>query len=173
MAATQQSGTGHHSPCLGDTAASQRRWPVAGFVTLLSVALVVLASIGGVGSAVLYAWPGCDDAAWQLCPGEYLQADQFIESESGDYDFGLGCLNEYTCWVMVRENGDAIWFDDAGDGALIIMQSDGNLVVYDDSYNPEWATNTDGNSGAWFQIQNDGNAVVYNYYHYPLWDCCA
>ena len=42
-----------------------------------------------------------------------------------------------------------------------IMQTDGNLVLYDTSGQPHWASNTQGNPGAFLNVQDDGNLVVY------------
>ncbi|BAY96217.1 hypothetical protein NIES37_01460 [Tolypothrix tenuis PCC 7101] len=41
------------------------------------------------------------------------------------------------------------------------MQPDGNLVLYNTSNYPRWASQTFGNPGAFFDIQDDGNLVVY------------
>jgi hypothetical protein len=42
-----------------------------------------------------------------------------------------------------------------------IMQTDGNLVLYDSSGQAHWDSNTWGNPGAFLNVQNDGNVVVY------------
>ena len=41
------------------------------------------------------------------------------------------------------------------------MQTDGNLVLYDYINRPKWASNTSGRSGTWLNVQNDGNLVLY------------
>ena len=41
------------------------------------------------------------------------------------------------------------------------MQNDGNLVLYDTSGQPHWASKTQGNPGAFLNVQDDGNLVVY------------
>lgn len=51
----------------------------------------------------------------------------------------------------------------------VIMQTDGNLVIYDGSSRPLWATNTTGNPGAWLALQADGNLVVYSSTNVVLW----
>jgi hypothetical protein len=43
-----------------------------------------------------------------------------------------------------------------------VMQSDGNLVVYNSSGQSQWASGTAGTSGAYVVNQNDGNLVVYS-----------
>jgi hypothetical protein len=41
------------------------------------------------------------------------------------------------------------------------MQSDGNLVCYNASGQPYWASRTDGHPGARLAVQDDGNVVIY------------
>lgn len=52
--------------------------------------------------------------------------------------------------------------------ARLVMQEDGNLVVYDESDKPRWASHTDGNPGAYATFQLDGNLVVYDEDNEPL-----
>ncbi|MDO8592013.1 MAG: S8 family serine peptidase [bacterium] len=51
----------------------------------------------------------------------------------------------------------------------VIMQSDGNLVIYDGSNRPLWATNTAGSPDARLALQADGNLVVYSSANVVLW----
>ena len=53
--------------------------------------------------------------------------------------------------------------------ACLIMQSDGNLVVYDERGAPRWASNTAGRPGSSAAFQGDGNLVVYAPTGQPLW----
>lgn len=56
------------------------------------------------------------------------------------------------------------------DGYDLIMQPDGNLVLY--KLNPTqavWSTGTAGHPGARLVMQNDGNLVVYDTNNAPLW----
>jgi serine/threonine protein kinase len=50
----------------------------------------------------------------------------------------------------------------------LIMQEDGNLVIWDEARKPLWAANThdEGNSA---RFQEDGNLVVYNSAQRPIW----
>lgn len=44
----------------------------------------------------------------------------------------------------------------------MILQTDGNLVVYDRSGHPLWSTRTSGSGGAnQLAMQDDGNLVLY------------
>jgi hypothetical protein len=60
--------------------------------------------------------------------------------------------------------GDAV----RSDRARLIMQQDGNLVVYDEYGTPRWASNTVG-SGYRAVLQDDGNFVVYSRGGGPVW----
>ncbi len=51
----------------------------------------------------------------------------------------------------------------------LLMQNDGNLVLYDAFSNAVWATHTEGNPHAYFDVQGDGNMVVYSSDDEPLW----
>ncbi|MET9884073.1 FG-GAP-like repeat-containing protein [Streptomyces sp. NPDC006430] len=43
----------------------------------------------------------------------------------------------------------------------LVMQTDGNLVLYTKDNKPVWSTHTSGNAGAVARMQTDGNLVVY------------
>lgn len=43
----------------------------------------------------------------------------------------------------------------------VLMQSDGNLVVYAPGYMVVWSSSTGGNPGAYVVVQSDGNVVIY------------
>ena len=56
-----------------------------------------------------------------------------------------------------------------------VMQSDGNLVVYDSASYPYWYSRTWGHSVFGLFVQNDGNVVIYNTNWVPIWTtntCC-
>ncbi|MGV9563816.1 hypothetical protein [Streptomyces sp. NPDC003480] len=52
--------------------------------------------------------------------------------------------------------------------AHLVMQSDGNLVIYDENGHARWASNTSG-AGNRAVFQEDGNLVVYNSSNQTLW----
>lgn len=108
-----------------------------------------------------------------LYGGQEMELDSYLESgNGGGMWFGCWTTNpNYWCQVFVFYGGwnpsDVWWYSglcgqqDRSTQQHLSMQVDGNLVVYDGSYQPLWATNTDGNPGAWLNVQNDGNLVVY------------
>lgn len=52
----------------------------------------------------------------------------------------------------------------------LVMQSDGNLVLYAPGNESRWHTNSNGNPGAYAVMQSDGNFVVYTAGGVALWE---
>lgn len=64
--------------------------------------------------------------------------------------------------VLYKKNQGAIWSTStSGSGVWATMQSDGNLVVYSAASVALWNTQTGGTSGARLILQDDGNLVIY------------
>ncbi|GAV02770.1 hypothetical protein RvY_13294 [Ramazzottius varieornatus] len=57
---------------------------------------------------------------------------------------------------------------DGRDADTVIMQHDGNLVMYEHGQ-PIWKTDTHGHSGATLSVQDDGNLVLYNPANQSIW----
>ena len=51
----------------------------------------------------------------------------------------------------------------------LTMQSDGNLVLYNNVHQALWASCTANTNATFAILQSDGNFVVYNNAHTPLW----
>ena len=86
------------------------------------------------------------------------------------------CNNQYELRVQGDGNvvllgpGGLRWATYAlGAGNRLVMQTDGNLVVYSPSNQPRWHSNTYGNPGAYLAIQDDGNLVIKTFDNRPLW----
>lgn len=55
-------------------------------------------------------------------------------------------------------------------GAILSMQRDGDLVIYDAARRRAlWSTGTKGNPGAYLVLQDDGNVVIYTSARQPIW----
>lgn len=52
----------------------------------------------------------------------------------------------------------------------LILQGDGNLVLYNKDRKPLWASGTDGKQAAFLNMQPDGNLVLYDTSYKPLWN---
>jgi hypothetical protein len=100
---------------------------------------------------------------------ETLTPDALIRSANGR--FRLHYQND-TNLVLYRDPEAApLWATGLHPGGLgvTIMQSDGNLVVYNAQGNPVWASGTAGNPNSRLLVQNDGNLVIYRSDGAPIW----
>jgi peptidoglycan hydrolase-like protein with peptidoglycan-binding domain len=72
--------------------------------------------------------------------------------------------------VLYHPNGSSLW-DSAtvGRGGSAVMQTDGNFVVYDRANRPAWHAGTQGR-GFKVAIQDDGNLVIYDRVNRPAWN---
>ncbi|MFJ6901940.1 hypothetical protein [Streptomyces hokutonensis] len=72
--------------------------------------------------------------------------------------------------VVYDELSQPRWGSDTvGHGWRATLQDDGNFVVYTRSNQAVWGSGTEGNPGSTLWIQDDGNVVVYNHLGFPLW----
>ncbi|HEX6683226.1 MAG TPA: hypothetical protein VF062_10540 [Candidatus Limnocylindrales bacterium] len=104
--------------------------------------------------------------SWQssLAIGTYLtQARVGNKTAQVSYTFGQ-CAHAWTA-TKVFAPGEHHF----GCKGVLFMQSDGNLVVYNEFGSPKWASNTGGRPGAYAVFQSDGNLVVYTSWGHPIW----
>ena len=104
-----------------------------------------------------------------LRSGEYLKASGrhlflFMQADGNLCFYPSMEMSPYTCIWASGTHGK-------GRGPHhLIMQRDGNLVIYDADHRPTWSTNTHGSGkSCYFRVQDDGNLVVYNYYDKAIW----
>jgi hypothetical protein len=71
--------------------------------------------------------------------------------------------------VLYQRPHAALWASHTTTGYVAQMQSDGNFVVYDRQRHPIFNTATAGHPGARFAVQSDGNLVVYGTANQALW----
>lgn len=63
--------------------------------------------------------------------------------------------------VLYNKDNQPLWATmTSGSGLYAVFQYDGNLVVYNKDNQPVWATNTAGHYGAVLTLQNDGTLVI-------------
>ena len=102
-------------------------------------------------------------------PGEVLNPNQSISSANGQYTFVYQADGNL---VLYRnKDGKPLWASNtarmpAGGG---IMQSNGDLVIYDPVLNPIWTSDTWQNPGSRLIVQDDGNVVIYRPDNKPVW----
>ncbi|KAJ9655940.1 hypothetical protein H2198_005288 [Neophaeococcomyces mojaviensis] len=92
-------------------------------------------------------------------------------SQNGQYTL---IFQEDSNFVLYKRNGDnqdPIWASNtwAGDSSAtnksVILQTDGNFVMYDGEGQPLWASNTGGYEGVnrpYIMVQDDGNVCMYD-----------
>lgn len=71
--------------------------------------------------------------------------------------------------VLYPPSGPALWSSATNSGTFLGMQGDGNLVLYNANKVPVWHTGTNGHTNAHFRVQDDGNIVVYNTAGQAVW----
>lgn len=123
---------------------------------------------------VLYSFDGryrlrCQyiDAAWSLEPN-----DSFWGFHWDGWGIPFTCPGWSTVndrWCVYNDPQHYNQSIDAGLGGYLIMQLDGNLVLYTGNGAPVWDTQTYGNPGAWFAAQDDGNLVIRTASNVPIW----
>lgn len=96
-----------------------------------------------------------------------LSTGQQLVSSSGQYRV----IMQNDGNLVMYGNGIALWASNTNaTNAILAMQGDGNLVIYDGTGRPIWASNTNGTgSGNFLGIQDDGNLVVYTSSDVPVW----
>ncbi|WP_214317552.1 hypothetical protein [Nonomuraea sediminis] len=118
-------------------------------------------------------WPslptGPPAAGDDMQPGEVLTSNASIGSASGR--FRLTYQDDANLVLYRDPEVLALWDTRPKPGGVgvCIMQDDGNLVVYNASAQPVWASNTDGNPGSHLVMQDDGNLVIYRPDGTPIW----
>lgn len=65
--------------------------------------------------------------------------------------------------LVLRRDFKVVWRTDAaGTSALLVMQADGNLVLYNKDMSAVWNSGTPGKGASILKVQEDGNLVIYN-----------
>lgn len=117
------------------------------------------------GNLVLYGargalWatgaPGSDSLS---APGS-LSAGQFLHSPNGRYRIGLGVHGDLT--LVDGNGGRVVWSTGARGSAAasLVVQTDGNVVLYDASGAPLWASRTQGTGHANNLVVTDIGSLV-------------
>ena len=130
------------------------------------------ATLQGDGNLVIYSAAG--QALWSTGttgnPGAYLdvQGDGAVVIYSAD-GASLWSTGTYNDELMPGEELTAGESLQSPDGTyLLIMQGDGNLVLYIDGV-ALWNSQTHGYTGAYAAMQSDGNLVIYSSTGQALW----
>lgn len=104
-----------------------------------------------------FAAPATGD---RLVEGERLVRGQSLRS--ADSRFTLAFQSDGD--LVLSFGATILWRTGTSNGAaaVLVMQGDGNLVIYTPGYVPVWNSGTNGHSGARLIVQTDGNLVIYS-----------
>ena len=119
------------------------------------------------GARAIYGGAAISDT---LSAGGRLTAGQWLASSNRRYR--LVYQTDGNLVLMDDEDAVALWSSGTSGTSTgqVLMQSDGNLVVYDAQGSGLWASGTVGNPNARLLVQNDGNLVMYGANGQPVWD---
>lgn len=107
---------------------------------------------------------------------DYLYVGDYITSENGRFVLTYHGSGELILYDLTTAG--ALWGSNTANTSTghVVMQGDGNLVIYTPWGTPIWSSGTVGHPGAFLQMQNDGNLVIYHPDGWPLWSsgtaCC-
>ena len=99
-----------------------------------------------------------------------LTVGKVIRSSNGKYQFIFEAGGDLSLYRL--QDGLRLWSSNtfATGAAIAIMQSDGNLVIYDAFLQRYfWNSATHGHFGSRLVLQDDGNVVIYDPSNVPLW----
>jgi hypothetical protein len=101
-------------------------------------------------------------ACGKIMAGEGLQEGE--SQKSCDGRFVLTMQTDGNLVLRWHNGGGVLWASGTGSSPAheVLMQGDGNLVVYDHCHDAFWSSHTGGQSGAHAVVQDDGNLVVYD-----------
>ena len=99
-------------------------------------------------------------AASTLVAGEQIDAGSRMSSPNGQ--FHLAVQTDGNAVVYVTKTNRSRWSTNTlgATADRLLMQADGNLVLYSADGSALWASNTAGHSGAQLAIENDGRVVL-------------
>jgi hypothetical protein len=96
-------------------------------------------------------------ASGTLLPGTTLASGQTLNSPSGAYQLTM----QRDGSLVVQKGGSDVWSSGTNSpGAHVVLQGDGNLVVYSSASEPLWASGTDGHPGASLLLTDHGRLAL-------------
>lgn len=97
-----------------------------------------------------------------------MNVGEYLISDGGN---NILTLQEDGNLVLYR-SGSVVWHSNTwlNLASYVVMQSDGNLVIYNPFGNAIWYTSTQGNYGAVLKLQQDSNLVIYNNANQAIWN---
>ncbi|MFG2475709.1 protein kinase [Streptomyces fagopyri] len=134
---------------------------------------------GAKASPSLSPSPSPSSSATGAIPGAGTGADGSVDGSKlpdalvvkSPFTFGVGkSVKTVRSQLIMQTDGNLVLYDESGKarwasrtqgpGNTAVFQGDGNLVVYSAQAKPLWASNTQGADGAALKVLEDGNMVI-------------
>jgi len=112
----------------------------------------------------------------RLGMNQHITSGQYIQSKTYSYITRLEHDGELVVYMNDHFHPkNALWRSKKTGGQKpyrLVMQEDGNLVIYDIQNKDIWESGTDGkgSKGHGLVMQDDGNLVIYDGANIPIWD---
>ena len=105
----------------------------------------------------------------RLNVGDGLAINQYLASSNGAYRFYL--QSDGNLVLREQASGSALWSSKTNgqNGSQLVLQGDGNLVLYTSTATAVWSSKTNGNAVTRAVLQNDGNFVLYTASGSAVW----
>jgi hypothetical protein len=102
-------------------------------------------------------------------PGQALHPGEAITSRNGRYRFIY--QSDGNLVLYRRKDGRPLWASNTHrqSTGVMVMQTDGNAVVYRADNRPVWASGTAKHRNSRLVVQDDGNVVIYDPGGRPVW----
>ncbi len=131
-----------------------------------------------------------DGVTWMYGPSLYFDIDVVVPAQSADPNNTLTAGETLTSGqyllspdlhnvFAMQTDGNVVLYNDGTPSwnsgthgyriSELIMQGDGNLVLYGTDGVADWSSGTAGNPGAYFVLQTDGSAIIYSQSGTALW----
>ena len=123
------------------------------------------------GNLVLYTGTGLP--LWDSMGNTRQVATTFVPNKAsvGSLNPGQGRYSPNGAyWLVMQTDGNLVEYGGGRarwasntlvPGSRVVLQADGNFVVYTPQNRPVWASGTVGQPGAWAAVHNDGRLAVY------------
>jgi predicted acylesterase/phospholipase RssA len=98
-----------------------------------------------------------------LVPGDRMFPGQALASPEGRFRLIYQTDGNFVLYDDSSSPSRALWATgtDGQSLGVVVMQRDGNLVMYSDDVQALWASGTNGENDARLRVQSDGNVVLY------------
>ncbi|MEU1514857.1 hypothetical protein ABZ490_22295 [Streptomyces sp. NPDC005811] len=137
-------------------------------VTLLATAVIATLTLGSQAGAA-----PSDDAQAAAAGTAAVRSILANQTRYAPFTLSRGqSLSSNTARLTMQTDGNLVIYDEfnrarwasntVNRGWSATLQGDGNFVVYTASLTPVWASNTAGHPGSRLVVQDDGNVVVYD-----------